>query len=135
MRTAHITVHSREEAWREAARLFPTDYEKDDGSTERAGYPIYKSTAQDNDSWISDLNTSLELNIWKGKVIETTKIHIEEEVGMKATVNTEHTIENIKTINFTGGVLTIIYKAKDGSNQASQFTKESLGEGQVNIIA
>ena len=132
MRTAHITVHSREEAWREAARLFPTDYEKDDGSTERAGYPIYKSTAQDNDSWISDLNTSLELNIWKGKVIETTKIHIEEEEEEPSrVVNIKR--EKVLSVNFTNGILTIISKNKE-EVVVNQYTKESLKNVTLNII-
>ena len=74
-----IKVKSVEEAWMKANELFPTDYEKDDRSSANAGYPIYYSTASGNNSWISDLNTSLELNIWKGKKIETIRIIIEEE--------------------------------------------------------
>lgn len=58
-----IECKNRQEAWREADRLFPTDYIKDEQSTEAAGYPIYRSTAEGNGSWISDLGTSLELNI------------------------------------------------------------------------
>lgn len=74
-----IKVKSIEEAWREANRLFPTDYMKDDQSSANAGYPIYRSTADGNNSWISDLNTSLELNIQNGKGIETVRIVIEPE--------------------------------------------------------
>lgn len=71
-----IKVKSIEEAWREADRLFPTDYMKDDHATANAGYPIYMSTADGNGSWISDLNTTLELNIQNGKGIETIRINI-----------------------------------------------------------
>lgn len=74
-----IKVKSIEEAWREADRLFPTDYMKDDHASTNAGYPIYMSTADGNNSWISDLNTSLELNIQNGKGIETVRIVIEPE--------------------------------------------------------
>lgn len=74
-----IKVKSIEEAWREADRIFPTDYMKDDQSSANVGYPIYMSTADDNNSWISDLNTSLELNIQNGKGIETVRIVIEPE--------------------------------------------------------
>lgn len=74
-----IKVKSIEEAWMKANELFPTDYIKDEQSTQNAGYPIYKSTAFGNGSWISDLGTSLELNIQKGKKIETVRIVIEEE--------------------------------------------------------
>lgn len=71
-----IEVRTTKEAWNVADRLFPTDYIKDEGSTSRAGYPIYKSTAEENDSWISDLGCTLELNIWKNKKVETTRIVI-----------------------------------------------------------
>lgn len=76
-----MKVKNREEAWREADRLFPTDYEKDEGASQRAGYPIYRSTAAGNDSWISDLNTSIELSIVfdGGKRTKTVRIVIELE--------------------------------------------------------
>lgn len=69
------TVASREEAWRIANDIFPTDYMQDDRATENAGYPIYWSTAFGVNAWISDLNTSLELNMPDG---QTINIHIEE---------------------------------------------------------
>lgn len=72
-----IKVRSREEAWKKANELFPTDYLKDDHCSANAGYPIYTSTMDGNNSWISDLNTSLELNIYQGKVIKTIRISIE----------------------------------------------------------
>ena len=71
-----MTVQNREEAWREADRLFPTDYMKDDSASSAAGYPIYKSTAEGNVSWISDLGSRLEVNTEDGKTIN---IWIEEE--------------------------------------------------------
>lgn len=68
-----ITVSSKKEAWELAAKLFPTDWEKDEESSERAGYPIYKSTAANRPGfWISDLNTRLELNMGS----ETVNINI-----------------------------------------------------------
>ena len=74
-----ITVKSIKEAWMEADKLFPTDYMKDEKASANAGYPIYMSTAEGNVSWISDLNTSLELNIEKGKKLETVRVVIEDE--------------------------------------------------------
>ena len=73
-----IKVRSREEAWMEADKLFPTDYEQDEQSTKNAGYPIFRSTADGNLSWISDLNCTLELNIYnkKTKGIDTIRINI-----------------------------------------------------------
>lgn len=74
-----MKVKNRDEAWRVADILFPTDYLKDDRSSKRAGYDIYKSTAEGNKSWISDLGTRLELNIWEGDCIRSTLITIESE--------------------------------------------------------
>ena len=57
-------VKTREAAWEEVNKIFPTDYEKDEGSSQRAGYPIYRSTAEDHHYyWISDLNNQLEVNM------------------------------------------------------------------------
>lgn len=71
---------SVKEAWEIADKIFPTDYEKDEASSQRAGYPIYVSTSEGNDSWISDLGNRLELNIWKGDGLESANIWIEEKV-------------------------------------------------------
>ena len=83
-----IKVRNQEEAWMEANRLFPTDYEKDEVASMRAGYPIYRSTAEGEISWISDLNASLELNIYnkKTKGIDTIRINIEPEPEITETV-------------------------------------------------
>lgn len=74
----HIRVKSVSEAWRAAARIFPTDYEKDESSSLRAGYPVYESVSTDErfaGFHISDLNTRLELNMGN----ETVTIWIEED--------------------------------------------------------
>lgn len=73
-----IKVKTRKQAWDIADRLFPTDYERNADSSGRAGYPIYETTSTDEDHTgfhISDLNTSLELNMG----VETIKINIESE--------------------------------------------------------
>lgn len=60
----HIKVSSVSEAWRAAARIFPTDYEKNEENSKRAGYPIYETTSTDerfSGFHISDLNTRLGL--------------------------------------------------------------------------
>ena len=64
-----ITVRSKEEAWRKADELFPTDYMKDDVSSKNAGYDIYMSTLEGMNAWISDLNSSLELNLDDGSTV------------------------------------------------------------------
>ena len=60
----HIKASSVSEAWRAAARIFPTDYEKNEENSKRAGYPIYETTSTDerfSGFHISDLNTRLQL--------------------------------------------------------------------------
>lgn len=74
-----IRVNSVKDAWKVANQLFPTDYAKDEKLSQRAGYPIYCSTLLGCNSWISDLGTSLELNIEDGKKNSTTRIFIEDE--------------------------------------------------------
>ena len=37
------TVKNRTEAWKKAAEIFPTDWEEDTFSSNRAGYPVYRS--------------------------------------------------------------------------------------------
>lgn len=58
-----MKVSSVKEAWELADRLFPTDdYEKDEERSSRAGYPVYHSTAEGVNAWISDRGNRLELN-------------------------------------------------------------------------
>ena len=68
----------RSEAWELADELFPTDYIKDEAVSTSVGYPVYKSTAEGNTSWISNLGDRLELNIQEGKGIKTINIWIDE---------------------------------------------------------
>lgn len=74
----HIKVNSVSEAWRAAARIFPTDYEMNEESSKRAGYSIYETVSTDerfSGFHISDLATRLEVNMGA----ETVMIWIEED--------------------------------------------------------
>ena len=71
-----MIVSSVKEAWELANKLFPTDYKKDEERSSRAGYPIYHSTADGVNAWISDLGNRLELNYSNG---ESENIWIEED--------------------------------------------------------
>ena len=74
-----MKVTSRDDAWELANIIFPTDYIQDEEATKKAGYPIYYSTAEGIQSWISDLGNRLELNILtKGKGVESKNIWVEE---------------------------------------------------------
>lgn len=63
-----MTVTSIRDAWAEVQKIFPTDYEHDTSRSERAGYPIYYSTAAVN-AWISDLGNRLEVNLPDGQSV------------------------------------------------------------------
>lgn len=75
-----MEVNSKEQAWIEADKLFPTDYIKDETKSENAGYDIYCSTCDGVNAWISDLDSKLEVNLENG---ETVNIWIEEEPQFK----------------------------------------------------
>lgn len=74
--TANIKANSRAEAWKRVDEIFPTDYEKDVCTSNRAGYPIYNSTVKDCFAWISDLGSRIEVNLPDGG---TVNIWIEEK--------------------------------------------------------
>ena len=71
-----MKVSSIQEAWSRADLIFPTDYIKDEVSSEIAGYDVYRSTIKSLNAWISDLGNRLEVNLATG---ETVNIWIEEE--------------------------------------------------------
>ena len=64
-----MKVKSIQEAWKAADNLFPTDYIKDEASSQRAGYDIYKSTVDNVQGHISDLGCRLEVNLPDGSSI------------------------------------------------------------------
>lgn len=70
-----MKVKSKQEAWRKADIIFPTDYMKDDIRSNRAGYDIYYSTNAGTSAWISDLGDRLEVNLENG---DTVNIWIDE---------------------------------------------------------
>lgn len=62
-----MTVKTIKAAWEAADKIFPTDYIKDEASSLRAGYDVYRSTADNNCSYICDLGDRLEVNLDNGK--------------------------------------------------------------------
>ncbi|MEY8418869.1 hypothetical protein AALA83_06245 [Oscillospiraceae bacterium 44-5] len=73
-----MTVTSKQEAWNKVNEIFPTDYEHDLGSSDRAGYPIYRSTAEGHYyDYICDLGNRLEVNLDSSR-LATVNIWIEE---------------------------------------------------------
>lgn len=79
-----MKVTSREAAWVEVNKIFPKDYEKDEASSARAGYDIYRHPTLNYYNRICDLGCRLEVllgefgenvtNIWiEEPAAETTK--------------------------------------------------------------
>ena len=74
-----MKVMNREDAWAEVNKIFPTDYEKKGEASNRAGYPVYRSTAGDINAWISDMGDRLEVNLPDGKSVNIWIEESEEE--------------------------------------------------------
>lgn len=74
-----ITVYNKEQAWEEANKIFPADYEKDFAASERAGYDIYRHPTLNYYNRICDLGDRLE--VLTGEYGENvTNIWIEPEI-------------------------------------------------------
>ncbi len=86
-----MTVTSIRDAWAEVQKIFPTRYEHDANRSERAGYPIYYSTASDVNAWISDLGNRLEVNLPDGKSVD---IWIQSPAEATATSNSTENTED-----------------------------------------
>lgn len=64
MANRHFREKSAEEAWNRVNEIFPTDYAKDEDSSQRAGYPIFRSTADGHFyDYICDLNDRLVMMV------------------------------------------------------------------------
>ena len=74
-----MKVMNREAAWAEVNKIFPTDYEKNGEASNRAGYPVYRSTAGDINAWISDMGDRLEVNLPDGRSVNIWIEESEEE--------------------------------------------------------
>ena len=86
----HFTVNSISEAWQKVAEVFPSDYIRDDSSSSRAGYDIYRSTVKSEGGvyqwyycYICDLGCTLEVNLTDDKWNATT-IYINIEKAAEA---------------------------------------------------
>ena len=72
-----MIVNSMAKAWEIANEIFPTDYAKDEQSSTRAGYPVFRSTAEGHYyDYICDLGDGLEVNLSTGK---TVRIHVQPD--------------------------------------------------------
>lgn len=80
-----MKVASRRKAFEKAFEILGAGVEKDEAATQRAGYPIYISTANTSE-WVSDLGNRIELNMANG---ESVCIWIDETAEETETQETE----------------------------------------------
>lgn len=84
-----MQVESTFKAWEIAREIFPTDYAKDEQRSERAGYPIYYSTAEGVNAWISDLDNRLEVNLPDGRSVNIWIVYPKKPEVRKPKTETE----------------------------------------------
>lgn len=95
---ANIKVTSKQDAWNKVNQIFPTDYEQDVQSSTRAGYPVYRSTAEGHYyDYICDLGDRLEVNL-DSSHLETANIWIEEPATEEAPVLSEERVAVAKRL-------------------------------------
>lgn len=109
--TKHIHVNSTKEAWKKADEIFPSDYEKNDITSMRAGYDVYTSTSdvyRNTYTQIDDLGARLEVivngestYIW----IDETEPEETEIFGIKGT--TDDGGKTVKIRIASGHVITV----------------------------
>lgn len=130
-----MTVTSIRDAWAEVQKIFPTRYEHDASRSERAGYPIYYSTASDVNAWISDLGNRLEVNL-DSSHLATVNIWIEEpakaEDNVQAGVEAMHAAKALgQTISplYDNRQFTLITLCVDGDRYIANDTMRKVYDG------
>ena len=129
-----MTVTSIKDAWTEAGKILPTDYEYSAERSERAGYPIYYSTAAGMNAWISDLGNRLEVNLPDGKSVNiwiqapaetTTTSDSAEETEDDGRATKEERRETAKRIQRLAYLYTVEYVSQmDNKKREDAAVKE-----------
>lgn len=83
MKTTSYKVNSISKAWAKVNELFPTDYNKDENSSARAGYNVYRSTVEYY-NYICDLGDRLEVNLANGETINIWIVENDEAAEVAA---------------------------------------------------
>lgn len=100
MKTIHIHVNSVADAWKAADAIIPTDYMKDDQSTARAGYDVYRSTAAGHEyTYICDLETRLEINLDDGSTVNIWIDGSTEKAPEPAPINAERVTLDVSRLD------------------------------------
>ena len=78
-----IEATSKQQAWEIVNQIFPTDYTEDRQSSERAGYPVFRSNIEHYD-YICDLGNRLEINLKAGnRTINVWIVEPEEKMPVR----------------------------------------------------
>ena len=131
-----MKVTSKQEAWNKVNEIFPTDYEQDLGSSDRAGYPIYRSTAEGHYyDYICDLGNRLEVNL-DSSHLATVNIWIEEpakaEDNVQAGAEAMHAAKALgQTISplYDNRQFTLITLCVDGDRYIANDTMRKVYDG------
>ena len=143
-----MNVINKEQAWQEVNKIFPTDYEKDFASSERAGYDVYRHPTLNYYNRICDLGNRLEVitgecgenvtNIW---IVEPRK----SSLTFKAVITYEIHDGTVMTKTITGVEKVERTWEKIGSKSIevvrvyeANFTRSTWGAGairNINMIA
>lgn len=134
-----LKAKNREEAWELVDQIFPTDYEKDEGRSKGAGYPIYRSTADGRYyDYICDLNDRLEINLSDGN--RTVNIWIDQTVADQKTEEAAllKSMEAMKAAKELGKEVNLLFDPEqyteitlvvDGSKWNCNTTERSVYDG------
>lgn len=106
MKTTRYHVNSVSAAWAKVNEVFPTDYNKDENSSARAGYPVFRSSVEYY-NYICDLGDRLEVNLENGETINiwidaTEETEAAAAVEMPEKENSEEYIEILLTAKESG---------------------------------
>ncbi len=120
-----MKVKTMSDAWREADKIFPTDYAKDEDSSRRAGYPIYRSTADGRYyDYICDLGDRLEVNLSDGKTVNIwIEAEQEPEISPEKMESLKKTATRIQRLGFWFAGEMLDEEEKGKKNQ-EEFEKE-----------
>ena len=126
-----IEVSSKKEAWEIVNQIFPSDYSEDTSSSERAGYPVYRSSVEFYD-YICDLGDRLEVNLKNG--CKTINVWIVEPEASDE-VNTT-SLKFIKTdfslkVNVSSSWIVYVTKTYEAANaiHCMAMTQEAIHGG------
>lgn len=111
MKTTNYHVNSIPAAWAKVNDVLPTEYSKDENSSARAGYPVFRSS-DEYYNYICDLGDRLEVNLENGETIN---------IWIDATEETEAAAEMPEKEN-SEEYIEILLIAKE-SGETKQFDK------------